>query len=78
VSTNDQYLDLIDVHRRLIVACGFAGSQKKWAEDNGISQAYVSDVLNGRREPGQSICSALGLVRVVRYVEKDKQKGKGK
>lgn len=71
---NEEYLDLIDVHNRLVAACKKAGSQKKWCELNGISPAYLSDVLNARREPGPSICSPLGLVRVVRYMEKTSKK----
>jgi hypothetical protein len=48
--------------------CRDAGGQKVWAERNGVSAAYVCDVLQGRREPGDSICAGLGLRRVVMYV----------
>ena len=65
-----KYLELVDVYSRLRAACKKAGSQKKWCELNGVSPAYVSDVLNGRRYPGFSIYNKLGLVRVVRFVEK--------
>jgi hypothetical protein len=61
------YLDSIEVCRRLSAACKNAGSQKAFAEKHSLSPAYVCDVLNARREPGQSILDALGLVRVVRY-----------
>lgn len=61
------YLDSIEVCRRLSAACKAAGSQRAWAEKNGVSPAYVCDVINARRDPGQSILNALGLVRVVRY-----------
>jgi hypothetical protein len=63
----DLYIDSIDVCRRLAAACKSAGSQKAFAEKNNLSPAYVCDVLNSRREPGQSILDALGLVRIVRY-----------
>lgn len=43
------------------------GGQKAWAKINGLSAAYVSDVLNGRREPGETICKALGIERVISY-----------
>ena len=66
-----KYLELVDVYSRLLAACKKAGSQKKWCELNDVSPAYLSDVLNGRRDPGPSIYQRLGLVRVVRYVEKD-------
>lgn len=29
------------------------GTQRQYAESLGVSEAYLSDVLNGRREPGQ-------------------------
>lgn len=43
-------------------------TQASWAKANGISPAYVSDVIQGRREPGEKILKALGLKRVVSYV----------
>jgi len=42
-------------------------TQQTVARDLGISAAYLSDVLSGRREPGQKLLTALGLVRVVQY-----------
>jgi hypothetical protein len=47
--------------------CAKAGSQKAWAEAHGISPAYLSDVMTGRREPSDSILGPLGLKRVVSY-----------
>jgi len=43
-------------------------TQAAWAKANGVSPAYVSDVIQGRREPGEKILKALGLKRVVSYV----------
>lgn len=43
------------------------GSQKRFAEQNDLSQAYVSDVLLGRREPGEKFLAAIGAERVVCY-----------
>lgn len=43
------------------------GSQKALAERLNVSQAYLSDVLSGRREPGDKILAPLGLTRVVTY-----------
>jgi hypothetical protein len=48
-------------------ACEDAGCAADWAKANEISAAYVSDVLNGRKEPGEKILRALGLKRVVEY-----------
>ena len=47
--------------------CDKAGNQAAWAKAHGVSPAYVSDVLVGRREPGDAILRALGLERVVTY-----------
>lgn len=62
-------LTYLDVCARLRAACRAAGGQQAWAQQNGVSPAYVSDVLNARRDPGDSILTALGLRKVVRYVE---------
>lgn len=37
------------------------GNQAEWATRHGISAAYVSDVLRGRRLPGKKITQAMGL-----------------
>lgn len=37
------------------------GNQAAWAKRHGISAAYVSDVLSGRRLPGDKITKAMGL-----------------
>lgn len=42
-------------------------SHRKWAAKHGLSQQYVSMVINGEREPGPSILDAVGLERVVFY-----------
>lgn len=48
------------------------GSQKDYAQQHGLSEQYLSDVLRGRREPGQKILDALGVERVVGYREKQR------
>lgn len=53
--------------RRMLRECTDVVGQKQWAKDVGVSAAYVCDVLQGRREPGQSICDGLGVERVVTY-----------
>lgn len=62
-------MDGIDVCRLIRARCQQAGGQRAWAAAIGLSESYVSDVLNARREPGESILRALGLAKVVRYVE---------
>lgn len=37
-----------------------AGSQKKFADRHDMAQAYISDVLCHRREPGPKLYTALG------------------
>jgi hypothetical protein len=42
-----------------------AGSLRAWGAQAGVSAAYLSDVLNGNREPGETVAAALGLRKVV-------------
>lgn len=58
-----------EMRAMLRAACEAAGSQIAWAKANGLSSAYVSDVLAGRREPGRSIAEAFGYQPVTMYVE---------
>ena len=44
-------------------------TQKVLAQKIGISEAYLSDVIHGRREPGNKILSFLGYEKVVCYRE---------
>lgn len=60
-------LTIEEVRQRLQKACESAGSQTAWAKAHGMSGAYVSDTIHGRREPGEGILKALGLERVVKY-----------
>lgn len=62
-----------DVRDLLRDACDKAGDQKSFSEKTGISQQYISDVLKGKREPGQAILTALGLERVVSYQVKEEK-----
>lgn len=59
-----------DILRMLLRECRRAGTQAEWAKAQGLSATYVSDVLKGRRAPGDSILSALGFERVVTYRRK--------
>jgi len=43
------------------------GSQKELASRIKISEQYLSDVLNRRREPGNRILKYFGLIRIVSY-----------
>ena len=57
----------IDMNRTQLLsalesAISAAGTAKRWAADNGLSEAYVSDVRSGRRNPGPKILNALGIL----------------
>lgn len=47
-------------------------TQKAMAAELGISQAYLSDIIHGRRAPGQAVLALLGLEE--RYVPVKKSK----
>lgn len=50
--------------RRFVAAMG---SQQAAARRLGVSGAYLSDVLNERREPAAKLLKALGYRRAVLY-----------
>ncbi|KKK63354.1 hypothetical protein LCGC14_2995130 [marine sediment metagenome] len=60
-------LTVDEVRLELWKAVETEGTQKAWAENRDLSPQYISDVLNGRREPGPLILAGLGLRRVVTY-----------
>lgn len=47
------------------------GSQKRLAREAGLSEPYVSQVLNGHRVPCEKLLRLVGLKRVVRYEPMD-------
>lgn len=53
--------------KRLRAYVRSAGSQKSAALSLGVSQQYLSDVLNGRRGITPRVLAQLGLRRVERY-----------
>lgn len=55
------------VLKRLRHLAGVYGSQKALAEHIGVSGAYLSDVLQGYRQPGPKILKALGIERNEAY-----------
>lgn len=48
-------------------ACDAAGTQRQWARTHGFSDAYVSDVLAGRRDISSKLAAALGYEKVVSF-----------
>lgn len=59
--THEQLID------KLKDMAGKAGSQLTLAKQLGVSPSYLSDVLNGRREPGKAILCALDLQAITEY-----------
>lgn len=59
-----------DVRVLLREACQIAGSQSKWARQNGVSRQYVSFVLLGVCVPGPSVLKPLGvkIIKATNYV----------
>lgn len=53
-----------------------AGSMREYARRTGVTVAYVSDLLNGRRAPGPKILGPLGLERVETVEYRPKKGGK--
>lgn len=48
-----------------------AGTQSAYAEQIGVSEQYVSDVLRGARRPGRRILQALRLRKRTVYGAED-------
>ena len=62
------------IREKLRAAVKKAGSQKNWADANGVSAQYVCDCLKGRRDIGEGIAKPLGYQPVTVYlpVEQDR------
>jgi hypothetical protein len=43
------------------------GSQAAFSFLYNVSPGYISDTLNGRREPGPALLAALGIRRITTY-----------
>jgi hypothetical protein len=48
-----------------------AGTQVAAAKRLGISPAYLNDLINGRRSPGEKVLAGLNLKKIVTYEETD-------
>ncbi|GGD87305.1 hypothetical protein GCM10011390_02520 [Aureimonas endophytica] len=58
-----------DVRSFIRIECRRVGSRAAWCREVGLSPSYVGDVVSGRRAPGETMLTALGLRRVVGYEE---------
>lgn len=61
-------VDLIDFFNQLVAR---HGSQKETAKYLGISQQYLTDLIRGRRLPGEDLLDRMGLQKVVLYFPKE-------
>lgn len=52
---------------RLLREMKGSSSQTDLARRLNVSPMYVSDLLNGKRDPGEKVLVKLGLERVIRY-----------
>ncbi len=60
-------LTLQDVIALLRKQADEAGSQKLLAAKLEVTPQYITDILRGRREPGEAILRPLGLRKIVSY-----------
>lgn len=66
--SSDAPITAPELHRILAQSCRDAGGQAAWARRRGFSAAYVSDLVNGKREVTEAVANSLGYVRQVRFV----------
>lgn len=55
------------IRNRMLMMIAEMGSQRAAALALGISQAHLSDILRGHRNPGPKTLAALGLEEVTGY-----------
>lgn len=59
------------------IAKNHGGKQNRFADSIGVSCAYVSDIVNGKKEPSKKILELIGVVRTVTYKKINHKKGAG-
>jgi transcriptional regulator with XRE-family HTH domain len=64
----------VDVKKELLIhiAMNHDGKQCRFADSIGVSRAFVSAVINGKKNPSKSMLDLLGLkaVKEIRYVNR--------
>ncbi len=58
---------LSDLKAALEARCKTHGEAKRFAEECGVSESFISAVRRGKKEPSTTIIRALGFRRVVSY-----------
>ena len=56
-----------DIAVRVVLLCNALGTQKELARKLCISESYLSDMINGRREYNESLLQAVGVDRIISY-----------
>lgn len=56
-----------EFRERVRLACVAAGSQRSFALANGMSPAYLGEVLSGTRQPGPLLLRVMRMRRRVSY-----------
>lgn len=56
-----------EVMERLKSAIAKAGGQRRFAEANDFTVAYINDVVHGRRALADRILAAIGIQRTIIY-----------
>lgn len=64
---NNKYLTIEDVINRLKREIETAGNQRQFAQKINVSAAYLNDVMNRKRGPGDKILKAINLQKIVVY-----------
>lgn len=70
---SDKLINLDSLLSLLSAEVAGAGGQARFAKSAGCSQAYVADILAGKRSPGPKILKALGFKKVIRYAHAGKE-----
>lgn len=65
---DQEILTAEDLRVELSWRCKHAGGLREWARRNGVSAGHVSNVIAGKKGPGESVTGAMGLTRQVVYV----------
>lgn len=68
-TSGGRILDSSGILSLLRLKCAEEGSQKSWADKNGVSPAYVSDILQERREISDRIAESLGYRKIVVFAK---------
>jgi plasmid maintenance system antidote protein VapI len=55
------------VYKALVTEIQHAGSQKKWARLQGLSESYVSDLVHCRRVITKDVAQKLGFTKEYVY-----------